>query len=166
MPIGTYVFRPGETFDPNRVNVKFFASVNSENLVIAVNAVTSHDCLDSNGEHSEETGALFLRTLLQIPEDIRLVETWHYRQKRNTLAIPSSTYHPDLDIFVDPIPSPSFVLNENYDWVPSTPKPQDGKNYIYEIRADRWIEHNDEPVYRVGENGVIIDDDGNPLQID
>ena len=166
MPIGTYVFRTGETFDQNRVNVKFFASVNSANLVIAVNAVSNHDCLDSNGEHSEEVGALFLRTLLQIPEDIRLIETWHYRQERNTLAVPNSTYDSDLDIFIDPRTSPSFILDHNYDWVPSTPKPQDGKDYIYDLHADRWIEFKDEPVYRVGENGVIIDDDGNPLQVD
>lgn len=166
MPIGTYVFRTGETFDQNRVNVKFFASVNSANLVIAVNAVSNHDCLDSNGEHSEEVGALFLRTLLQIPEDIRLIETWHYRQERNTLAVPNSTYDSDLDIFIDPRTSPSFILDNNYDWVPSTPKPQDGKDYIYDLHADRWIEFKDEPVYRVGENGVIIDDDGNPLQVD
>lgn len=166
MPIGTYVFRTGETFDQNRVNVKFFASVNSANLVIAVNAVSNHDCLDSNGEHSEEIGALFLRTLLQIPEDIRLIETWHYRQERNTLAVPNSTYDPDLDIFIDPRTSPSFILNNNYDWVPSTPKPQDGKDYMYDLHADRWIEFKNEPVYRVGENGVIIDDDGNPLQVD
>lgn len=166
MPIGTYVFRSGETFDENKVNVKFFASVNSANIVTAVNAVSNHDCLDSNGEHSEEVGALFLRNLLQIPDDIQIIETWHYRQSRNTLAIPNSTYDPNLDIFIDPRISPSFILDDNHDWVPLAPKPQDGKNYLYDLNADRWIEYSDEPVYRVGENGVMIDDDGNPLQVD
>jgi hypothetical protein len=49
-------------------------------------------------------------------------------------------YDADADIFIAPQPYPSWVLDENHDWQPPTPKPTDGKEYAWFEPNKQWIE--------------------------
>ena len=42
------------------------------------------------------------------------------------------TYDADSDVFITPQPYPSWSLDENYDWQPPVPMPQDGVNYFWD----------------------------------
>lgn len=50
------------------------------------------------------------------------------------------TYDAANDVFIAPQPYPSWILNENFDWQPPTPKPTDGKTYAWFEENQQWIE--------------------------
>lgn len=50
------------------------------------------------------------------------------------------TYDAANDVFIAPQPYPSWILNENFDWQPPTPKPADGKTYAWFEENQQWIE--------------------------
>ncbi len=51
------------------------------------------------------------------------------------------TYDPNRDAFIAPKHFPSWVLNEtSCQWEAPIPKPQDGKNYDWFERGQKWVE--------------------------
>jgi hypothetical protein len=46
-------------------------------------------------------------------------------------------YNADADVFVAPKPFPSWILNENYDWKPPTPKPEG--NFGWDEESISWV---------------------------
>jgi hypothetical protein len=48
------------------------------------------------------------------------------------------SYDFDNDVFIAPQPYPSWLLDENFDWQPSTPRPDEGICYWDEDLGD-WI---------------------------
>ena len=51
------------------------------------------------------------------------------------------TYNLDADVFVSPQPFPSWVLDNNFDWQPPTPKPEGVKCY-WDEETLAWIEND------------------------
>ena len=51
------------------------------------------------------------------------------------------TYDPIDDVFIAPQPYPSWLLDENFDWQPPTPKPTEGFWYWDEENLN-WIEQS------------------------
>jgi len=49
------------------------------------------------------------------------------------------TYDADADVFVVPQPYPSWTLDDNYDWQPPTPRPNDGKLYRWSEEELEWV---------------------------
>ena len=49
------------------------------------------------------------------------------------------TYDEVNDVFIAPQPYPSWSLNENFDWQPPTPMPDEGR-YIWDEDTLNWIE--------------------------
>ena len=49
------------------------------------------------------------------------------------------TYSPDADVFVAPRPYGSWVLDENHDWQPPTPMPNDGEQYRWSEEDLEWV---------------------------
>ena len=47
------------------------------------------------------------------------------------------TYDVENDVFIKPQPFPSWLLDENFDWQPPTPKPEDG-DYIWNESTQSW----------------------------
>lgn len=69
------------------------------------------------------------------------VQTSYNGNIRNTYAGICYTYNPDLDAFIAPKPFPSWVLNETTaSWQAPIPRPDDGKNYIWDEDTKSWIE--------------------------
>ena len=50
------------------------------------------------------------------------------------------SYDPVADGFIAPQPYPSWSLDENFDWQPSTPMPTDGKPYTWDESTLAWVE--------------------------
>jgi hypothetical protein len=50
------------------------------------------------------------------------------------------TYDPVNDVFICPQPYGSWTLDDNFDWQPPTPKPDDGKRYAWFEPNQQWIE--------------------------
>lgn len=48
------------------------------------------------------------------------------------------TYDPYNDIFICPQPYPSWILNENFDWIAPTPMPNDGNTYVWNEDQLSW----------------------------
>jgi len=42
------------------------------------------------------------------------------------------------DIFIEPQPFPSWTLDENFDWQPPTPKPNDNEFYYWNENSLSW----------------------------
>lgn len=50
------------------------------------------------------------------------------------------TYDLNADVFIQPQPYPSWLLNADYDWVAPVPYPQDGEYYEWDEANLNWIE--------------------------
>jgi hypothetical protein len=51
----------------------------------------------------------------------------------------SYSYDPVADVFIAPQPYPSWSLDENFDWQPPTPRPEEGLWYWDEATLS-WVE--------------------------
>lgn len=48
------------------------------------------------------------------------------------------SYDPDADVFISPKPFNSWILDNNHDWVPPIPYPNDGLIYIWNENNEDW----------------------------
>lgn len=49
------------------------------------------------------------------------------------------TYDADADVFVAPQPFPSWTLDDNHDWQPPVPYPDDGGKYVWNETTQQWV---------------------------
>ena len=49
-------------------------------------------------------------------------------------------YDAENDVFIAPQPYNSWTLDDDFDWQPPTPKPDDGKIYGWFEQSRKWIE--------------------------
>ena len=93
-----------------------FAQVNSDNIVINYIVVGNEDCLDENGNESEEAGIRFCQAL--VPSNCRWIQTSYTNRIRKKFAQIGDTYNEELDAFVPPKPFPDAVFIESlWCWV-------------------------------------------------
>jgi len=84
-----------------------FAELNKKNLVIRV-LVGDND--DPNGDEGYQW---FLENL-----GGRWIQTSYSGAFRKQFAAPGYVYNEEADVFVEPQPDPTWVLDENFDWQP------------------------------------------------
>ena len=65
------------------------------------------------------------------------VRTSYNNRIRKQYAGIGYTYDDDADVFVAPQPYPSWTLDNNYDWQPPTPKPDD--KYYWNEATQTWL---------------------------
>jgi hypothetical protein len=93
----------------------YFAQINSNNVVVQVLAVPN------NQEHR---GQDFLANDLQLGGT--WIQTSYNHRIRKQYAGIGYTYDSLNDVFIVPQPFASWSLDENFDWQPPTPRPQEG----------------------------------------
>jgi len=49
------------------------------------------------------------------------------------------TYDADADVFIAPQPYPSWTLDDNHDWQPPVPYPDDGGEYVWDETTQQWV---------------------------
>lgn len=78
-----------------------------------------------------------------LANDLGLGGTWiqtsYNHHIRKQYAGIGFKYDADADVFIAPRPYKSWVLDENFDWQPPTPRPEDGLVYNWNEREQDWI---------------------------
>lgn len=107
-----------------------FAEIDKNNVVIRVLVV------DNSLEHR---GADFLANDLNLGGD--WIQTSYNNNFRKQFAGVGFTYNSDADVFIAPQPYLSWLLDENYDWQPPIPMPDEGF-WRWDEDSLSWIEVN------------------------
>jgi hypothetical protein len=114
--------------------VAHFAEIDDNQTVIRVIVVADEDTADENGNEIESVGVAFCVDLLG--------GTWKQTSYNNNIrrrfAGKGFIYDADRDAFITPQPFPSWSLDDNHDWQPSAPHPDDGDPYGWDEEAGKW----------------------------
>jgi hypothetical protein len=113
-----------------------FAELDENNIVKQVIVVDNNELLDENNNESEQKGIDFCKSLYG--ENTKWIQTSYNGNFRKNLACVNCPYDPIADIFILPQPYPSWVLNENSDWVAPVEKPEG--LYRWDEPTLSWVE--------------------------
>jgi hypothetical protein len=86
-----------------------------------------------------------------VGDSFNWVQTSYNGNFRKQFAGRGYTYDKVNDVFIQPATYPSWVLDENFDWQPPVPKPEDyihnpptgasgGHGYVWNEDTQEWIE--------------------------
>ena len=112
-----------------------FAELDENNIVLRVIVIDNQDTADENGNEVEALGIAFAENLL----GGTWVQTSYNHNLRKQYAGTGYTYNPDADVFISFPPFPSWVLDDNHDWQPPTPRP-DGDLCYWDEDTTSWLE--------------------------
>lgn len=110
-----------------------FVKLDDNNIVIDVNVV-NNNVLDLSNE--EASGIEFLTAWSGGYSNWK--QTSYNGNIRKQYAGIGYSYDPVADVFIAPKPFPSWVLDNNHDWQPPTPKPEG--LYSWDESTLSWIE--------------------------
>ena len=111
----------------------YFAKLGVGNKVLTVTSVSDDIAT------TEQAGSDFLNDLYGTRDTWK--QTSYNGSMRKNYASVGYTYDAAKDAFIQPIPYPSCVLNEDScQWDPPTPYPDDGKNYEWNEGTKAWDE--------------------------
>ena len=91
----------------------YFAELSENNEVLRCLSISDNDCLDPNGNESEEVGAEFCKLLFG---GFRWLQTSFTGRIRKNFASVGMIYYPEHDIFSFPPPKPWYMFNPNLEW--------------------------------------------------
>lgn len=112
-----------------------FAQINDQNEVIQVIVVADGELLDEHGNESEALGRRFCKQLL----GGNWVQTSYNGRIRARYAAIGGTYDPVNDVFINPKPYPSWVLDgKTFEWIAPKPVP-DAEFYYWDEAKGDWI---------------------------
>ncbi len=111
-----------------------FAELDDNNMVIRVIVVADADTANEHGHEVEEIGAGFCVDLL----GGAWKQTSYNNNMRRRYAGIGFTYAADRDAFIPPRPFPSWSLDDNHDWQPPAPHPDDGNPYRWDEDTGKW----------------------------
>lgn len=112
-----------------------FAELNSNNEVIRVLALDNETLAAPSGQEEESRGIDYLTWLL----GGTWLQTSYTSSIRGCYAAPGMLYNPELDVFHDPQPFPSWTLDPQGNWQPPTPMPDDGATYTWQEETLSWV---------------------------
>lgn len=115
-----------------------FAELDKNNTVKRVIVINNEDITDINGLEQEQLGIDLCNTHIGVGV---WIQTSYNNNFRKMFGQPGFKYSYDADVFYNPNrPYPSWSLDENYDWQPPTPMPEDGKDYWWDERTLSWVQ--------------------------
>jgi len=113
-----------------------FAELDENNIVTKVIVVHNNELMDGDTE-SEVKGVGFCASLFG---HSNWVQTSYNSNIRKQFAGIGYTYDDVNDVFITPQPYPSWSLDDNFDWQPPTPMPDDDKKYEWNEETQTWDE--------------------------
>lgn len=69
------------------------------------------------------------------------IKTSYNKNIRKQYAGISYSYDPVADVFIAPQPYPSWSLDQNFDWQPPTPRPEEGF-WLWDEENQSWLEQS------------------------
>jgi len=112
-----------------------FAKLDENNIVTEVLVVNNEVLLKTDGTESEYKGKVFLNGLFG---NATWVQTSYNNNFRKQYAGIGMIYDETNDVFITPQPYASWTLDENFDWQPPTPYPNDGQPYQWNEETTSW----------------------------
>lgn len=107
-----------------------FAQLDENNIVIGVVVINNDDCLDADGNESEDVGVAFCKTLFG--EDTIWKQTSYNGNIRKNYAGIGDTYDATRDAFIAPQPYASWTLDEDTcRWEPPISRPEGEGPYVW-----------------------------------
>lgn len=113
-----------------------FVKLDENNIVVDYIVVANEDCNGGNFPESEPYGQQFIASL---GIEGRWVQASYNNNFRARYPGYESYYDENLDVFLDKKPHESFILDDTYNWIPPTPKPDDINNWMWDFDNDEWI---------------------------
>jgi hypothetical protein len=107
-----------------------FAEIDDTNIVVRVIVIP---------DDLEEIGEQWCATNL----GGRWIQTSYNNTIRKQFAGIGYYYNSEEDVFVSIQPYPSWVLNDNKDWVAPSMYPSDGAHYYWDEETVSWIERTE-----------------------
>lgn len=118
-----------------------FAKIDDNNIVVDCIVISNNSAPDPAPSHSEPTGQQFIAGLAV--HDERMAGTWlqtsYSGAFRKRFAGIGFRYDPVADVFIEPSPYPSWILDADHDWQPPTPYPTDGGMYYWDEGTLAWV---------------------------
>jgi hypothetical protein len=115
-----------------------FAKLNENNIVLDIIVVSNETLNNTEFPESEALGVAFLTEWSG--GHAQWKQTSFNSNFRKRYAAIDGSWNPQLSIFIHPSPHASWVLDENTEWQPPTPKPNDGKKYRWNEDTVSWEE--------------------------
>lgn len=117
--------------------MQYFAKLDGQNIVTVVHIVEDVNCPGESYIERETSGVPFC--IKEFGEGRYLVTSREneYRQRYAGIGM---SYDDGLDKFLFPKPYPSWLLDENFDWVAPKAYPTDGKTYLWDEPTKKWVE--------------------------
>jgi hypothetical protein len=110
--------------------------VQIENNIVVNGIVVNNSELLIDGVENEQKGKDFCHNLL----GGEWIQTSYNNRIRKQYAGIGYTYDADADVFIALRPFASWSLDSNYDWQAPTPKPDNGKMYVWNEASLVWVE--------------------------
>jgi len=116
-----------------------FAQLDENNVVLDVIVIDNSVIIDPEGNESEALGIAFCQSLYGDNTNWR--QTSYNANFRKQYACIGYSYLVSGDVFIKPKPpsNPSFILDDNYDWVPPIPRPTDTV-YKWDEGSVSWLQ--------------------------
>ena len=112
-----------------------FAELDENNTVLQVIVVHNNELKGANGVEYENKGIQFCETLFG---HANWKQTSYNHNIRKQFAAAGYTYDSDKDVFVAPQPYASWSLDDNSNWQPPTPMPEDDNLYSWNEETQDW----------------------------
>ena len=113
-----------------------YAWINSDNVVVNVTVGVDETVTQQSVGGSTEAWEQFYTQAIN-QEGIYVKRTSYNNNIRKQYAGIGYTYDAAADVFIAPQPYPSWILNDNNDWQPPTPKPEG--NYYWNETELEWV---------------------------
>ena len=116
-----------------------FAQLDGNNVVVNTIVVDNTELLDADGNEDESLGVAFIRSLVIVGADENTVwkQTSYHQNFRQCFAGIGYIYKEDADVFIPPQPFSSWTLGST-EWLPPTPRPDDGQDYVWNEDNLAW----------------------------
>ena len=76
----------------------------------------------------------------EVGDSFNWIQTSYNDGFRKQFAGVGGTYDKVNDVFIGTQPHASWTLDENFDWQPPTPRPDDNKEYSWDEATTSWAE--------------------------
>lgn len=116
----------------------YFAQIDESGTVLQVISVNDAHAPDPAPTNSEPLGQAFISDVLGLTGQWR--QTSFNGTFRKQYCGPGFRYDANADVFIQPQPYSSWILDANHDWQPPTPMPTDGGPWMWQEVAQTWIE--------------------------
>ena len=106
------------------------------NKVARIIVLSNADLVDADGTEQETIGRALCQSLVG---DGQWVQTSFNNRFRKQYGDIGFIYDEVADVFIRPQPYPSWSLDDQYDWQPPTPRPDDDNHYQWNEESLSWV---------------------------